>query len=802
MSKPSWLRIFSIVFIFCLYFVQPVRADTISVDSLNDNLDAAVNCASVTIESLPGLDGMVSLREAICAANNHVGPDMIQFDLGVCLASCTIKPDTPLPILTDDGTTIDGYSHENALPATDSSPAVLMVEINGENVTGLLANGLAINSANNQIRGLVINNFAINGIAIAGENATNNIIAGNHIGTDIDGELAVSNGADGVYIGLGASGNLVGGDESANRNVLSGNGWEGVGIHANGTVNNTVSGNYIGIDANGTGELGIFLYGVRVYGGAANNTIGGEAYRSRNIISENVQDGIRVVGVGTNGNTIYNNTIGLDKYGIHDRGNGRHGVYIGDGAQNNIIGLDMVYGWNFISNNAWDGVHITDSDTTGNMVVNNLIGTDYSGQFRNANLRDGVRIANGAQYNLVGGIMLDEGNVISGNGENGITISGAETMSNTVSANYIGVDANGSTGLGNQINGVHIRDDAMYNIIGGFTSEERNIISANEYGVYIDGWHTSDNKVIGNFIGTNIIGYLAVGNSRCGVRITERAHDNWIGGDQPGAGNVISGNLDDGVRIDGNETRTNLVIGNTIGVDSEKRAVMGNQGHGVSIMDQAHHNTILDNLIGGNSLSGVYISGPDTSGIWVAENIIGAYSNGADLIPAGNGQHGVHVETPDVEYSFIENNQISQNALDGVYVDGVDVTRIVISGNSIYYNREGIRLLGGANSDIEPPTITETARGSVMVRGTACPDCKVEIFGNRSTENQGQQYLGYTYADSSGDFSASIFYIPLLFINLTATATDEDLGTSEFSDIYVATVTAGNLYLPLILRSP
>jgi hypothetical protein len=801
MDKKLWLGVIALVFVFTFHIVTPTRADTITVDTRDDTLDAAADCASVTIGALPGPDGLTSLREGICASNNHTGPDTIQFNLSVCFGPCSISPDTPLPIITDDGTIIDGYSDPDASEATDSSPAVLVVEINGENVTGPLANGLAITSANNQVRGLVINNYDINGIAIAGESAINNIIAGNHIGTDADGELDMSNGADGVYIGLGASSNTIGGDESADRNVISGNGWEGVGIHANGTTNNTVSGNYIGLDAHGVGDLGNHLHGVRIYGGAANNTIGGETYGERNIISENFEDGIRIVGVGTNGNIVFNNYIGTDKSGSLDKGNA-NGIYIGDGAQNNIIGQDLVFGWNVISNNSWDGVHITDSGTSGNVVVNNLIGTDYSGLFRNANLRDGVRITNGAQGNLVGGIILDEGNVISGNDDNGITISGAETMSNTVSANYIGVDANGSDGLGNRLYGVHITDDAKYNIIGGLASGERNIISANEYGVYIEGSATSSNSVIGNYIGTNVNGFFAVGNAESGVRITGRAHDNMIGGSLQGNGNVISGNHANGVLIDGDETRTNIVDGNTIGVKPDEKTVLGNDDHGVAIMDQAHHNVVTNNLIGGNSLNGIYITGPNASGIWVEDNIIGAYYDGVDLIPIGNGRHGVHIETADVIYCHIINNNIAQNAFDGVYVNGVGIIRIMILGNEIYHNNMGIRLLDGANGGIGPPTITGTTQGSVLVHGTACPDCRVEIFGNDSTENEGEHFLGHTLSDSSGNFSASLLYIPQPYIYLTATATDDDRGTSEFSDIYMATVTGEIVFLPMILFNP
>ena len=55
---------------------------TITVTTTSDTTDAASGvCANVTVASLPGADGVVSLREAICAANNNAGADTIEFDI-------------------------------------------------------------------------------------------------------------------------------------------------------------------------------------------------------------------------------------------------------------------------------------------------------------------------------------------------------------------------------------------------------------------------------------------------------------------------------------------------------------------------------------------------------------------------------------------------------------------------------------------------------------------------------------------------------------------------------------------------
>ena len=99
-----------------LLAVQAAPAATITVTTANDVLDAAGgNCGAVTVASLPGPDGFTSLREAICAANNNAGPDNIYFNIPGDVIH-TIHVSSPLPLLTDDVTTINGYTQHGALP--------------------------------------------------------------------------------------------------------------------------------------------------------------------------------------------------------------------------------------------------------------------------------------------------------------------------------------------------------------------------------------------------------------------------------------------------------------------------------------------------------------------------------------------------------------------------------------------------------------------------------------------------------------------------------------------------------------
>src|SRR5262249_4147667 len=75
------------------------------------------------------------------------------------------------------------------------------------------------------------------------------------IGTDKTGSVALSNDNAGVAIAQGANNNTIGGTSDGARNVISGNATDGVQITDNGSTDNLVEGNYIGTDANGNGLI-------------------------------------------------------------------------------------------------------------------------------------------------------------------------------------------------------------------------------------------------------------------------------------------------------------------------------------------------------------------------------------------------------------------------------------------------------------------------------------------------------------------------------------------------------------------
>lgn len=237
-----------------------------------------------------------------------------------------------------------------------------------------------------------------------------------------------------------------------------------------------------------------------------------------------------------------------------------------------------------------------------------------------------------AQSNVIGGVEEGEGNVISAN-DQGVLLAGEGTNSNQVVGNLIGTDARGKEARGNRV-GIMIGTGARDNVIGGSSAEERNVISGQTAaGTSISG---SGNLVIGNYIGTDITGTASVPNMMEGIWITDGAEDNVIGGALPGQGNVISGNALFGVSITGPGTRGNVVKGNYIGVDATGAAPLGNR-HGVQISYGAENNLIggsgegEGNVISASSI-GVLLRGAPTKGNVIEGNYIGTDATGQKVI--------------------------------------------------------------------------------------------------------------------------------------------------------------------------
>jgi hypothetical protein len=474
---------------------------TVTVDSTTEVVDGNTSSISA-LNASPGSDGVISLPEAIHAANNTAGSDTIEFNIPTSdpgyevsgiTGTWTISLTSSLPTLSGGGTIISGTTQ--AVYQGDLNLNGPEIEISGASMSS--GECLRIQSADNVVHGLVINSCPTHGVNIIGASATGNTVSGNYIGTDASGSSDLGNGQNGVEIRQGAQDNVIGGDSPEERNVISGNTWDGVRISTG--SGNTISGNYIGTDASGSSALANDGTGVSIVGDATNNVVGGDTAAERNVIAASKQYGAYLGGSGVVSNRISGNYIGTDVTGTQDRGNAWGGVIIWEGATYNTVGGDTAGERNVISGNDRQGVAIGDDDTDNNVVSGNFIGTNANGTAALGNSWDGVQVFDGAQNNTVGGQTAGERNVISGNSQRGVHISSSDTNGNTVSGNYIGTDAGGTLDRGNGQDGVRIDASAKNNTVG-----PDNLIAYNDdCGVSVHGSGTSGNTITQNAIYSN-----------------------------------------------------------------------------------------------------------------------------------------------------------------------------------------------------------------------------------------------------------------------------------------------------------
>lgn len=248
--------------------------------------------------------------------------------------------------------------------------------------------------------------------------------------------------------------------------------------------------------------------------------------------------------------------------------------------------------------------------------------------------------------------------------DDGTTIDGVTQTANRGDTNPLGpeIELDGQL-AGEDGRGIDIR--SSNNLVRGLV-----INRFGQDGLRITSRNVSGNRVVGNYIGTDARGQASLGN-RTGLSLDSGPHDNFIGGEGPGDGNLISGNREWGLSI--YRADSNQVIGNHVGTDAVGIGALGNGWAGVSIQGGSKGNVI----------------GP-TNHI--------AYNLG----------HGIRVEQ-----SGTTGNTITQNA--------------ITSNDNL-----GVLLSDGGNNELESPVIT--AASATQVSGTACSNCTIEIFSDAEDE--------------------------------------------------------------------
>ena len=402
------------------------------------------------------------------------GGNIVQGDyLGISPAGAVATPNEYYGIVAaSNGDTIGGTvaGQGNVISGNDVSGVMVQgvadsvidnfigVDPTGEMALSNGGNGIEVSAPAGQpaasatIQGNVISTNGAGGIAFI-SNFAASVVSGNRIGTDVTGSFALGNTGDGIYVGPS---DASAGGVNIVDNVISAN-W-GDGVRLDGAVNAVVAGNLIGTDVTGESttdpngaQLGNYGDGVNIVDAATGNLIGGPATADMNVISGNDGDGVGVQ--GGPGNSVAGNYIGTDAAGAVALSNEGNGVNV-QSSGNSVLG-------NVVSGNMGVGVDIGYllSPADDNVVQGNLIGVGADGATAIPNQTDGVSIDGSG--NLIGGAGTGQGNVIAFNMGNGVTVdSGTQNMisRNSIYSNSSPYEGYPGIGIDLGYNGVTLND--------------------------------------------------------------------------------------------------------------------------------------------------------------------------------------------------------------------------------------------------------------------------------------------------------------------------------------------------------
>lgn len=775
---------------------KPQR-QVLAIEQLEDRLVPSTFTVSTLSDS-----GAGSLRQAILNANSHPGADTIQFSVAgtIRLSSGTLPAITGTVDI--EGATASGYAGQpvvevnfnhyagllfaagssgselNALSLVDASDSG--VTISGANGVTIAGNFIGvtpggITAAGNGGDGLFLNNttgdtigdtgpssgattFQLsnvisgnggNGIGL--NHASNNTIAMNFIGTDITGTVAIGNAQNGILVTDGSTGNLIGGEATGGNaptlgvfvqppqgNLISGNGGDGVFINGEAT-SNQLSGNFIGTSETGNAPLGNGGDGVAIQNANGNSLLGctiqTDPFVFYNVISGNGGNGLRVTNANTT--TIQANFFGMGANNDTDVGNHLNGVLVNGSSTGTVMGGPIPLG-NVDACNGENGVEV--AGTASNFVTYNtfcgLAAFSIDPYFGNAG--DGMLITS------TGSNILVRTCVITENGANGIEVGGNATGVR-IAGNLIGLDTNGNAAMGNLGDGILVDGNAHSIIIGGpqatFNVIFHNAISANEgNGVAVTG--KAHNVTISySYIGTDLIGGDAFGNALAGIYLGSGTYGTTIGSVDPTLTTVVSGNLGNGIEIDG--SNGNTVFDTLIGTDATGVLPLGNAASGVLIVN-SNANTI----------------GTTTAPAGVPANII-----------AFNGEDGVYIQSGTGNH--IHTNSIFANT--GMGIDLAPATTGTTPAPVL--------------TAINPLPVAMEVSGTLT--GAANTVYTIQFFASDTSAASGRIYLGSLAVRTNRTGVARFMFTgelpPSNATYITATATDAGGNTSEFSAAASAT---------------
>lgn len=374
-----------------------------------------------------------------------------------------------------------------------------------------------------------------------------------------------------------------------------------------------------------------------------------------------------------------------------------------------------------------EGIAIFANDVT---VETCYLGTNTAGTAPSSNLRG---LGSSGDRSRIGGLAPGAGNLISGNSFGGATLAGNEAL---FQGNTVGTDVTGSVALANGIFGVGVL------LTGNDGVLQKNLVSGHaSVGIRIEGDRAS---VASNRVGTNAAATAAVPNFFAGIYLVG-VDQGLIGSELgPASSNIVSGNNGDGIRVAGSTGVG--VLGNFVGTDATGQLALGNEFNGIHVEAagavpsadiQIGGGRLLGfkfgNLVSGNGSEGwhgIFVEGASTGTI-VEGNIVGLNLNATSAL--GNVVDGIRVQEASgstigtASAVFPDPNRVRHNGGAGIAIVDLDAGA---GGQNSGANEITVNLLfdnGGLGIDL--------TRGSATLDGVTLNDAGDADFGPNRLQN-------------------------------------------------------------------
>ena len=585
------------------------------------------------------------------------------------------------------------------------------------------------------------------------------IFAGNYIGVDRTGLVAIANGEDALHFETGSiTGATIGGETADDRNILSGNAQEGV--HFDAVTGITLIGNYIGLGADASTALENGYNGVLITNSSevavvsnlisANGGLGldlGDEEATANdsgdgdsgpndllnfpVLNEIAADGTTTINYDFNLDVPANANgyrIEFFKNSTGDAsGHGEAEIYLGsiDVAHS---GGDTNFTGSFTAGSAASaGDSITATTTRKTGAISYDITSEFAANLTAVSAVDPLVVTSTADTDTLGTLRYAINHANANTDADAITfnIDGAgphviALASSLPSITDADVSIDGSSQAGAscgqlttgtqhvlqvQLDGAALTSGSALTIEAGSVQVSGlSVINAFQSGIVIKS--AGNNSVIEcSYIGVETDGETSGSNNRTGgsylAGIDVNFADNVTIRNTLISGNDASSGVD-GIRLDDGATGT-VITGNIIGLNAAGTSALGNANNGIVVDSQSYATiggttAILRNVISGNN-DGI-IFRVDSGGGTVLGNYIGLGADGTS--PLGNTVIGVQIANSASNIVLGDGttdggNKISDNGTSGIHL--TDSVQAAFLGNSIYANDQlGINLVASGES--------------------------------------------------------------------------------------------------------